>query len=101
MPANVTAVTTLKVSSKPSTATGNSSSDSCDENQNTAECPHINKSVDLQKVRRVILKTSNNGESVGFATECEACKKNPTNSTNETEMNGDYECDRSLWMCLK
>lgn len=78
--------------------TGNdegSSSDSCDENQNTVECGHINKAVDLQKVRKALMR---NG--AGFATECEECKKSPA-AENEVEMNGDFQLDVSLWMCLR
>ncbi|CAG9832560.1 unnamed protein product [Diabrotica balteata] len=65
------------------------SSESADENQNNVECSHINKSVDLQKVRKALSGT-------GFLTDCEFCKKNP-----ETNDMGDLEFDNSLWLCLK
>lgn len=63
-----------------------------DENQNVTECAHINKAVDLQKIRKTLQK-------VGFQTECEECKRNPNPS--DLEMIGDYEFDLSLWMCLR
>ncbi|CAH0563841.1 unnamed protein product [Brassicogethes aeneus] len=66
------------------------STESCDENQNTVECTHINKAVDLNKVRKNILRT-------GFTTDCEECKK----VNDDADMNGDIEFDMSLWLCLK
>lgn len=102
MPANSTTKTTTTTTfttflSQKSGNDDGSSSNSCDENQNTVECPHINKSVDLQKIRKAIIKPNT---AVGFTTDCEECKKKPNNS-NEIEMNGDYEVEMSLWMCLK
>lgn len=66
--------------------------DSPDENQNTVECPHIGKAVDLQRIRKALLKT-------GFLNDCDECKKNP--GADDLEMNGDIEFDLSLWLCLK
>lgn len=98
MPINATTSTAFNIIlNKPTGNSDGSSSNSCDENQNSVdiECPHINKSVDLQKVRKVIVKKDH---SVVFATDCEECKKTPN---TETEMNGDFEYDLSLWLCLK
>ncbi|XP_066258268.1 ubiquitin carboxyl-terminal hydrolase 16/45 [Euwallacea similis] len=67
----------------------NDSSDSGDENQNVVECIHINKAVDLQRVRKFITKT-------GFHTECEECTKQPLDPDL-----ADLELDQSLWLCLK
>lgn len=66
------------------------SSESGDENQNV-ECAHINKAVDLQKVKKAIIRT-------GFYTDCEECKKIHTIETDDLE---DLEYDFSLWLCLK
>lgn len=68
------------------------SSESCDENQNMNECSHIHKAVDLPKLRKTITKPN-------FLSECEKCKT--TSVSSDLEMDGDYECDLSLWMCLK
>ncbi|KAJ8916835.1 hypothetical protein NQ315_005842 [Exocentrus adspersus] len=65
------------------------SSESFDENQNTVECNHINKAVDLQRVKKSLTRT-------GFLTDCEECKKLPTDNDS-----GDIEYDLSLWLCLK
>lgn len=68
------------------------STDSCDENQNNVvECIHINKSIDLQMLKRTIIKQ-------GFLKDCEECKKIPQiNQDDEMEL----EYDLSLWMCLR
>ncbi|KAK4874090.1 hypothetical protein RN001_013450 [Aquatica leii] len=64
------------------------SSDSCDENQNMNVCPHIKQSVDMPKLRKTLQ----------FHVECDKCKNT---ISNELDMDGDYEFDLSLWMCLK
>ncbi|KAF5291423.1 hypothetical protein FQR65_LT01734 [Abscondita terminalis] len=64
------------------------SSDSCDENQNMNVCPHIKTGLDMPKLRK----------SLQFNTECDKCKNM---ISKELEMDGDYEYDLSLWMCLK
>ncbi|KAL3274686.1 hypothetical protein HHI36_016064 [Cryptolaemus montrouzieri] len=68
------------------------STESCDENQNNVvECIHINKSVDLQKIKKSLIRT-------GFLKDCEECKNSPSvQEDNEMEL----EFDLSLWMCLK
>ncbi|KAJ8936387.1 hypothetical protein NQ318_010794 [Aromia moschata] len=68
---------------------GDESSESGDENQNNVECSHINKAVDLQRVKKSLNTT-------GFLTDCEECKKLPV----DNDM-GDIEYDLSLWLCLK
>lgn len=70
----------------------NDSSDSHDENQNTSECIHVKKAVNLHLVKKGLDKT-------GFAMECEECKKDPIEKS--LEMNGDFEFDASLWLCLR
>ncbi|XP_050309022.1 ubiquitin carboxyl-terminal hydrolase 16 [Anthonomus grandis grandis] len=70
---------------------GDESSESGDENQNNAECSHINKAVDLPRLKKTLLKS-------GFLTECEECKKVPADpEIDESE----FEVDLSLWLCLK
>lgn len=68
---------------------GVDSSDSGDENQNNVECGHINKAVDLQRVKKTVSRT-------GYLSYCEECKKAPADNDNE-----DIEYDLSLWLCLK
>lgn len=68
------------------------SSDSHDENQNTSECVHIMRSVQLTQVKARLNKK-------GLATECEECKNNPIE--NCSDMNGFFEFDNSLWLCLQ
>ncbi|CAG9858181.1 unnamed protein product [Phyllotreta striolata] len=68
---------------------GDISSESADENQNNVECPHINKAVDLTKVKKALTRT-------GFLTDCEECEKTPLALDN-----GDIEYDTTLWLCLK
>ncbi|XP_018327988.1 ubiquitin carboxyl-terminal hydrolase 16, partial [Agrilus planipennis] len=67
------------------------STESCDENQNMTECPHINKGVELQRVKKALRQN-------GFQTKCEECLKEP--SSNSLESNS-IIFDSSLWMCLK
>lgn len=62
-------------------------SDSEIENQNI-ECSHINKSVDLQKVKKTLTR-------IGFLKDCEGCKNLPADGE------ADIEYDMSLWLCLK
>ncbi|KAJ8946788.1 hypothetical protein NQ314_008771, partial [Rhamnusium bicolor] len=68
---------------------GDESSESGDENQNNVECAHINKAVDLQRIKKSLIRT-------GFLTDCDECKKLPA----DNDM-GDMEFDLSLWLCLK
>lgn len=65
------------------------STESCDENQNTAVCSHINKAVDLGGVKKMLAKT-------GLVNDCAMCIRTP-----ENELNSDFEYDLSLWLCLK
>ncbi|KXZ75896.1 hypothetical protein TcasGA2_TC034983, partial [Tribolium castaneum] len=50
--------------------TGGESTESCDENDNMTDCRHVRQAVDLQKVKKALIKT-------GLTTECEQCKKMP------------------------
>ncbi|KAG5871052.1 hypothetical protein JTB14_037467 [Gonioctena quinquepunctata] len=68
---------------------GDVSSESGDENQNNVECSHINKAVDLQKIKKTLTRT-------GFQIDCGECDKLP----EDNDM-GDLEFDTSLWLCLK
>ncbi|CAH2005134.1 unnamed protein product [Acanthoscelides obtectus] len=65
------------------------SSESGDENQNNVECAHINKAVDLQRVKKSLVRS-------GFLMDCEECKKLPPD--NDMDF---IEYDQSLWLCLK
>nr|CAH7757613.1 unnamed protein product [Callosobruchus chinensis] len=65
------------------------SSESGDENQNSVECAHINKAVDLQRVKKSLVRS-------GFLMDCEECKKLPPD--NDMDF---IEYDQSLWLCLK
>lgn len=69
---------------------GDDSSDSGDENQNSAECSHVHRAVDLAKVKKAL--------KAGFLTDCEDCKKEPT---DPDLANLELELDLSLWLCLK
>lgn len=69
------------------------SSDSHDENQNSTECVHIMKALQFKQVKSRLNKN-------GLATECEECNMNPA-IENGLEMNGDFEYDTSLWLCLQ
>lgn len=64
-------------------------SESGDENQNNAECSHINKSLDFNKLRKYLTKAS-------ILSDCEECQKSPIDPDF-----ADLELDLSLWMCLK
>lgn len=63
-------------------------SDSDDENQNV-ECSHINKAVDLQKIKKSLTR-------LGFFKDCEECKVLPAEAESE-----DIDYDMTLWLCLK
>lgn len=72
------------------------SSGSSDESNRT-ECIHIPKSVDLQKIKKQIIKT-------GFIAECDDCKRTQIGdhqSLQNDDLLSDYEFDMSLWLCLK
>lgn len=64
----------------------NDSYKSCDENQNATSCPHVNKSVDLNKVKKAV--------GTALYIECPQCDNPP-------EIDDDMECDLSIWLCLK
>lgn len=71
------------------------SSGSSDE-LNRSECPHIPKSVDIQKIKKQITKT-------GFLNDCDACSKMDCSLQIEDAEPDIYEMefDTSLWLCLK
>lgn len=74
---------------------GDSSSDESfrtDKTVSGPKCLHIKKSVDIQRLRKYFKKTNVN------TIECVDCMKKTNGSAGEV---GDYEYDRSLWMCLK
>lgn len=80
---------------EPSTQNGGYSTESCDEMQaNNAGgkcCPHVNKAVDISKVK----KSLRNG---GFLSECSECSKMPAMSIGIPA--GD-KAEIGLWLCLK
>nr|XP_015838142.1 PREDICTED: ubiquitin carboxyl-terminal hydrolase 16 [Tribolium castaneum]XP_015838143.1 PREDICTED: ubiquitin carboxyl-terminal hydrolase 16 [Tribolium castaneum]XP_015838144.1 PREDICTED: ubiquitin carboxyl-terminal hydrolase 16 [Tribolium castaneum] len=55
------------------------------------DCRHVRQAVDLQKVKKALIKT-------GLTTECEQCKKMPKVAS---EMEPEFEFDNSLWLCLR
>ncbi|XP_060523089.1 ubiquitin carboxyl-terminal hydrolase 16/45 [Cylas formicarius] len=67
------------------------SSETGDDNQNSAECRHIGKAVDLGRLKKSLVST-------GFLTECEECNKEPADA-DTSDMAIEY--DMSLWLCLK
>jgi ubiquitin carboxyl-terminal hydrolase 16/45 len=71
--------------------TGDESTESCDENDNKSECTHIRQAVDLQKVKKALIKS-------GLMADCEQCKKMPK---VESDMDAEFEFDNSLWLCLR
>ncbi|RZC36527.1 UCH and/or zf-UBP domain containing protein, partial [Asbolus verrucosus] len=70
---------------------GDESTESCDENDNMSECRHIGRAVDLQKVKKALIKT-------GLLNDCEQCQKMPK---VESDMDAEFEFDNSLWLCLR
>lgn len=70
---------------------GDESTESGDENDNMTECRHIRQAVDLQRVKKALIRT-------GLSSECEQCKKMPK---IEPEMDMEFEFDNSLWLCLR
>ncbi|XP_059617458.1 ubiquitin carboxyl-terminal hydrolase 16 [Phlebotomus argentipes] len=77
-----------------------STTESCDEkqinsNQSGSSCPHANKSVDQNRLRKLL-------KSSGLSEDCSECSKTSSaNSTAENELESCFEYDSSLWMCLK
>lgn len=65
-----------------------------EKNDSNSKCSHIKKAVDLQKLRRTFKKSPiENGK-------CIECARMPSNGDSALEI-GDFEYDRTLWMCLK
>ncbi|XP_069700013.1 ubiquitin carboxyl-terminal hydrolase 16/45 isoform X2 [Periplaneta americana] len=79
---------------EPATQNGGDSTESCDENQSNNSggrcCQHVNKSVDLTRVKKAL-------RSGGIATECAECAKSPATSNGVAVA----EEDVGLWLCLK
>ena len=69
---------------------GDESTESCDENDNMTECRHVRQAVDLQRVKKALIKS-------GLASDCELCKRLPKPEDMDTE----FEFDHSLWLCLR
>lgn len=70
------------------------STDSGDDNDNSIKCKHVNRSVDLSKVKRSIIKN-------GLSTDCEQCKNMPPSPSADAEFDIGLEFDESLWLCLR
>lgn len=68
-----------------------SSSDDNFKNGSNQKCSHIKKAVNMQNLRKMFKKSSVQNEK------CVECTK----MSNGDADTGDYEYDRSLWMCLK
>lgn len=62
-----------------------------DKNETGPKCSHVKRAVDIARLRKVFKKSTIENEK------CVECAK-VTNGDAET---GDFEYDRSLWMCLK
>lgn len=66
-----------------------------DDGSKTPKCPHILKSVSLNKIKRFIKQN-------GFQTSCLECEKEKESKSNQHENNDELEeYDRSLWLCLR
>lgn len=63
-----------------------------EKNDSSPKCTHIKRAVDIQKLRRMFKKSSSVENE-----KCVDCAK----ITNGDADAGDFEQDRSLWMCLK
>lgn len=68
------------------------STESGDENDNMTECRHINKAVDLQRVKKALVRT-------GFSNDCEQCLQMKKEVVEEME--AEFEFENSLWLCLR
>lgn len=80
--------------SDPCANDSDSSSDEnfkADKNETNSKCAHIKRSVDVQKLRRFLKKSTIDNEK------CAECSK----MSNGDGDAGDFEHDISLWMCLK
>lgn len=72
-----------------------SSTDSSEEKQQ-ASCPHINKAVDMNKLRKVF-KTKN----VFPNDNCSECMKTINGTTAaDTDDKNEFAYDKTLWLCL-
>lgn len=73
-----------------------SSTDSSEEKQQQGSCPHINKAVDMNKLRKVF-KIKN----VFINDNCSECTKTTNGSTStENDDKNEFAYDRTLWLCL-
>lgn len=62
-----------------------------DKSDGGTKCAHVKKALDIQKLRRLFKKSHVENEK------CVECAKK---SNGDAEA-GDFEYDRSLWMCLR
>lgn len=61
----------------------------------TSKCSHINKSIVVTKIKK-LLKTN------GLVTLCSECEKEKETSTsNNNHEDDEYEYDKTLWLCLR
>ncbi|XP_071051773.1 ubiquitin carboxyl-terminal hydrolase 16/45 [Onthophagus taurus] len=68
------------------------STESYDENQNSTKCPHLNKAVDLTKIKKGLQKS-------GLRKDCEECTRNPI--PHSLDIPEGMIFDDSLWLCLQ
>ncbi|KAL1494080.1 hypothetical protein ABEB36_009734 [Hypothenemus hampei] len=66
------------------------SSSNSEELNNTSECTHVKKALELTKIKKNLLKSG------GFLTVCPECKKLPADPDLQ-----EIEFDLTLWLCLK
>lgn len=79
-----------------STDSGNERDHNEDNARPTPKCAHINKSVQVAKIKKLI-------KSSGLLSSCSECEKDKSilNSKSTEEDENEAEYDRTLWLCLK
>lgn len=69
--------------------------DDCLKSSTSSKCSHINKSIIVAKIKKIL---KNNG----LVTTCSECEKekeaSPTVNNHEDD---EYEYDKTLWLCLR
>lgn len=65
-----------------------------DKDDSSSKCKHAKRAVNLQNLRKLFKKSK---KSTFDYEKCSECEKTSNDDANA----GDYEYDRSLWLCLK
>lgn len=63
--------------------------------KSTSKCSHINKSIVVAKIKKIL---KNNG-LVSLCSECE--KEKETSTANNSHEDDEFEYDQTLWLCLR